>query len=144
MNHRQFKEQYGQEVYNMKVWICDYRLNSNSDGKPIRHVKPTYAQVTSNDQLPSNKNVYCSDFHFCPISSKGLILKKIIVPYDNTGYRSFTGISLNIFLTQKECEDEYNKQCDEAIGDYKRKILGIEELIEDIKKEKIDLFHIHN
>ncbi len=44
---------------------------------------------------------------------------KIIAPYDNTGFRSRTGESVNIFYTEKECWEFYNKQCDKIVDKMK-------------------------
>lgn len=97
------------------VYICDHRFN-DINSKAIRHIKPQKVAVISNDDLPKNKRVYYSRYHFRPLNSKGLPTTKIIAPYDNTGYRSFTGVSLNIFLDENECIEYYKKQCDEIIS----------------------------
>lgn len=94
-----------------KVWICDYRHNNILES-PIRHVPPQEVVIVNNDKLPKNKTVYYSFYHFRPIGKKGKPLSTIIAPYDNTGYRSITGISLNIFFTEEECRQCYKKQCE--------------------------------
>lgn len=67
--------------------------------------------VFNNDDLPPNKRVYYSDHHFRPLGKKGEPISTVIAPYDNTGYRTYTGISLNIFFNEKECKDFYVNQC---------------------------------
>lgn len=114
MNHAEYKKliKIGEEV-----WICDYRFN-DIDNQPIRHVKPTKVIVVSNEELPGNKTVYYSEFHFRPFGKNGKPLAQVIAPYDNTGYRSNTGTSLNIFYDEKECVKHYKKQCRTIIIDF--------------------------
>jgi len=111
-----------------KVYICDYRFN-DIDNKAIRHVKPQEVVLCSNFDLPENKKVYYSNHHFKPLNKKGKMLSKIIVPYDNTGYRSYTGVSLNIFLTMEECIEFYTQQCNEII-----------KMFEEAKISKVEYF----
>lgn len=100
------------------VWICDYRIN-DVDNKAIRHIKPQKVMVISNEELPKNKTVYYSTFHFRPLNKKGEPLKQIIAPYDNTGFRSYSGESVNIFYKEKDCVDYYVQQCEKIICKYK-------------------------
>lgn len=127
-----------ENVIGKQVWICDFRLNKDKDIKPIRKITPKLVQVFSNDDLPKGKNVYYSPVHFKEIK-KGKVLSTVIAPYDNTGYRTYTGVSVNIFDTEKECVDFFRKQCDEVIKEYneemerrmaeiQRRILEIENL----------------
>lgn len=95
-----------------KLWICDYRLGDCPMDKPIRHVTPIEVVLCSNDTLPKNKRVYYSHYHFRTLTKKGTPSAKIIAPYDNTGYRSYTGVSLNIFLEEDKCRKHYRKQCE--------------------------------
>lgn len=111
MLHKDYKDKV---VIEEEVWICDYRFN-DIDNKPIRHVKPKRVVVWSNRDLPKNKKVYYSEFHFREIKENGKPSSTVIVPYDNTGYRSYAGDSLNIFYDEKECIKHYKKQCKEII-----------------------------
>ena len=126
------------------VWISDYRLGEDPTSKPIRHVKPTKVKIVSNDNLPKNKTVYYSNYHFRTLNKNGTISSKIIAPYDNTGYRSYTGVSLNIFMTEEECREHYLSQCEiikssleEFKDSYARTfeylIMGVDELINEYK-----------
>lgn len=94
----------------LQVWVCDFRFDDYAN-KPIRHVTPQLVEVTDNALLPKFKKVYYADHHFRPVLNKGKIGAKIIAPYDNTGFRGYTGNSLNIFLTRLECEEFYKSQC---------------------------------
>lgn len=94
------------------VWICDYRLGNRPLDKPIRHVKPMEVKIISNSELPKNKRVYYSNHHFRPLNKNGTVSSRIIPPYDTTGYRGYTGVSLNIFINEKECRNFYKKQCE--------------------------------
>lgn len=103
-------EKNHEDLIGKTVWICDYRFTDIAQ-KPIRHVKPTEVLVVRNDDLPAGKTIYYADIHFRPIGRNGQPLKKIIAPYDNTGYRFFSGTSVNIFLTEQECVKCYLEQC---------------------------------
>lgn len=91
-------------VVGKKVWICDFRLGKDGVySKPIRHVKPTEAEV--DNIVHSKKTIYYSPIYF----KAG---KKEIAPYDNTGYRSCPGSSLQIFENEQECRAFYKSQVD--------------------------------
>ena len=92
-----------------RVWICDYRRQDPLK-KAQRSVPPTLVEVVSNELLPANKTIYYSESHFRPVSSKGVVLSKVIPLYDNTGYRSYAGIPLNVFDNYEECVAHYNLQ----------------------------------
>lgn len=112
------------------VWVCDYRYNDLSLSKPIRHVPPTEVEIWSNDDLPKNKRVYYSSIHFRPIGKK-----VVIAPFDNTGFRSYTGVSLNVFLTEKEAKDHYRVACKNLIGDLQQEKIKVAQDFDDkIKK----------
>lgn len=116
MNFKEAKEKIkvGEHVY-----ICDYRFNSIDD-KPIRHIQPMKVVVCSNDDLPKNKRVYYSDIHFRPVGENDKIQSRIIAPFDNTGYRAYTGVSLNIFYDEKECKEFYRQQCNKNIAEFSK------------------------
>lgn len=103
------------------VWICDFRLNKDRDAKPIRNVPPKLVMVVSNNELPKGKNVYYSPVHFREVKKSGYS-STVIAPYDNTGYRSYTGVSLNIFYDKEECYKHFKEQCDQAILEYKEEL----------------------
>ena len=98
-----------------KVWICDYR-RPDLYKKPIRNITPTLCVICSNDDLPKNKTVYYSETHFRPVSAKGVVLKKIISPVDNTGFRSYSGVELSVFDSEEECKKHFVKQCFSVAG----------------------------
>lgn len=94
-----------------KVWICDYRFDDPTN-KPMRNIAPQ--QVFIMDKSSTKKRIYYSDFYFAPISAKGTPLATVIAPFDNTGFRGYTGISVNVFLDEKDCREHFVKQCEEA------------------------------
>jgi hypothetical protein len=145
MNYKEWMDKYknADNIVGKEFWICDYRLNSDKDNKPIRNVTPKLVKVFSNNDLPKNKRVYYSDVHFREVKNNK-VLTTVIAPFDNTGYRGFTGVSLNIFDDEKECRKHFVSQCNEAICEYeeyidKRKseidgrIWEIEQIIDDYK-----------
>lgn len=141
MNYIELKELIGNGKVKTGdlVYICDYRYN-DINNKAIRHIKPQKVAIVSNNDIPKNKTVYYSDHHFRPLTSKGLPSSKIIAPYDNTGYRFYTGTSLNIFLTEKECIEFFKKQCDEIIETCEaakiRQLKYYNDRIEEVDSEK--------
>ena len=122
------------------VWICDYRQPDLSI-KPIRNVPPTKVAIVSNEDLSKNKTVYYSKNHFVPISKKGALLKKVISPVDNTGFRSRSGEEVNVFDNENECIAFYRKQCDDIIKRLEAKKLvavqHIQSSIDEIKEKKL-------
>ena len=104
-----------ENVVGNQVWICDYRNSEKgADLKPIRNIKPTLVQVCRNDE---KNRVYYSPVHFREVKENGKLNSRVIAPYDNTGYRALTGTSLNIFDTQEECIQCFNRQLGIAIND---------------------------
>lgn len=96
---------------NKKVWICDLRTNNDSAfAKPIRSVKPTEVIIQSNETLPKNKKVYYSESHFRPLKRDGEPSSKIISLFDNTGYRSYTGVPVNVYDNEEEAVAKYKEQ----------------------------------
>jgi hypothetical protein len=95
------------------VWIVDFRYEDVLN-KPIRNVTPTLVRITSNDDLPARKTVYYADYHFRPLGKNGAAKATVIAPYDNTGFRGYTGVSVNIFLTEAEAQARYQEQIREA------------------------------
>lgn len=116
-------------VIGLRVWVCDFRFNKKGDIKPIRNVEPVDVIVCSNEDIPGNKRVYYSPIHFRPVVGEK-VLSKVIGPYDNTGYRAYPGISLNIFLTKFECYECYISQCDQAIEHFSEYLRRTETVID--------------
>lgn len=94
------------------LWVCDYRYKDISN-KPIRHVKPTIVAVVHNSK--TKKRVYYSEYHLAPIGKKGQVLKQVIPIFDNTGYRSYTGVPLQMFTTEIECIAAYKELQSEVL-----------------------------
>lgn len=113
MDFKEFSQNYLGKVVNIgdEVWICDYR-HDDINKQPIRSVVPQKVVIEDNDNLPKNKTVYYSDVHFLPVGVNGKPKKQVIAPFDNTGFRGYTGVSVQIFLTEAECRAAYLKQCE--------------------------------
>jgi len=122
------------------VWVCDFR-KPDLDKKPIRHVKPTKVIIKSNEDLPKNKTVYYSMNHFSPINNKGKATSKIISPVDNTGYRSFSGVEINVFDNEVECKAYYRCQCQDVINRYHAKISCA---VEVLRKQQLEIINLKN
>lgn len=118
------------------VWVCDFR-QPDLNKKAIRHVKPTKVIVKSNNDLPKNKTVYYSENHFSPINDKGKITSKIISPVDNTGFRSRSGVELNVFDNEIECKAYYKCQCQDIIDRYQKMITSAVDNLKDRQLEII-------
>ncbi len=117
------------------VWICDYR-RPDLDKKPIRHVEPTQVLVRSNTELPDNKRIYYSENHFVKLNAKGLPTSNIIPVFDNTGYRSNSGVPLMAFDNEEECNAAYCEQSDQIIKELDKKI---ETIVNQLQNEKISV-----
>lgn len=94
-----------------EFWVTDFR-HDDILNKPIRNITPTLVKLFDNSNLPAGKKVYYANYHFKPVSKSGKVLATVIAPYDNTGFRGFTGVSVNIFFTKKEAQDFFTQQCD--------------------------------
>lgn len=108
------------------LFVCDYRKELINK-KAIRHVKPTKIIVlTSEDFINAGKDyptVYYSNVAFVTLNKKDEpVYSKVISPFDNTGYRSFSGIGLMIFDNLDECIEEYNNQVQTVLDMYEREI----------------------
>lgn len=108
------------------VYICDYRQERGK--KPLRNVPPTKVKVLPKTE--SNKTVYYSQSFFRPYGKNGL-LSKTIMPYDNTGFRSFTGNPVYVFDDHQECIDKWNSLIDEHIQYWEKEKLVAVQHIED-------------
>jgi len=96
------------------VWICDYRFTDFAN-KASRHVPPQRVLVRNNEE--TKKRVYYSESHFVGLNSKGQpVESKTISPFDTTGYRSSTGVPVNVFDSEMECKAYYAAQCSEALS----------------------------
>ena len=131
-------EEQLKSIIGKQVWICDFRLNSKKDLKPIRSLEPTFVQIIDNKELPANKTVYYANTHFREIKN-GKLLKKVIAPYDNTGFRSYPGIAVNIFETRNECVDFYNHQLKIAEQEYELEINRIKNKINEIHNKRVEI-----
>lgn len=102
-------------VHNGKeVWICDYRWK-DFNKRPNRNIKPTLVFIR--DCSETYKRVNYSNSYFSEIKKDKVVNSSVIKLFDNTGWRSFAGLALNVFTEQKECEDFYNDQRDLILKD---------------------------
>lgn len=117
-------------------YVCDYR-KPDFNKKAIRNVKPTLITVLdgkhfegAGKKLP---RVYYSDFALIPVDSKGkLKYSSNIPPYDNTGYRSYAGVPINVFDNYEECAEFYNYRIDNVVNLYKNYISTV---VDSLTKE---------
>lgn len=100
------------------VWICDYRRPDKTK-KAIRNVPPT--QVVVRNKEEAKKKIYYSESFFSPLKSNGEPSSKEISLFDNTGFRSFTGVALNVFDNEEECIEKWNSSIQEEIEHYQKK-----------------------
>jgi len=108
------------------VWICDYRWK-DFNKRPNRNVKPT--KVLIRDCSETYKRVNYSNSFFSEIKKDKVVNSSVIKLFDNTGWRSFTGIALNVFTEEGECVEYYEmqrniilKDADNYKNDFKSKI----------------------
>lgn len=88
------------------VYVCDYRQPDHNK-KPIRNVPPTKVKILPNSE--AKKTVYYSNSFFKPYGKNGNLTAKEIKPYDNTGFRMYTGEPLYVFDTYKEAVEKWNE-----------------------------------
>ena len=105
-----------------QVWICDLRYSSLSE-KAIRKVPPTLVEIVSNDETTMRVNY--SHSHFRAINAAGKRMAKVIKLFDNTGYRSFSGVALEVFETEAECVEHWNQRCDEVAGEFEKASVSV-------------------
>jgi hypothetical protein len=116
----------GGTYLNKDVWVCDLRFN-NCLEKPIRKVEPIKVSVQNTALV--KKTIYYSDNALVPYNKKGeLNFNQAFGIYDNTGFRSYPGVPLEIFDSEKECVERYKILAQDAI-----------EGLEIAKKSMIDI-----
>lgn len=115
------------EFVGKKIWICDYR--KEIDKKADRHVKPTEVYVAGNSDFEAagiSPRIYYSVVGFAKLNKKGEpLLKQLIPPFDNTGYRSYAGVGVYAFDNKKECVDMYNSQVLDVVRKYEHRMQHI-------------------
>ncbi len=136
MRHKDFIETEDNKTGN-KVWVCDYRFRNGFSKKPARHVKPTLVEIRPSEE--GKGTTYYSETCYIPYKKNGeLNLNKKINPFDNTGYRMYTGIGLQVFLTEGECKEYYSNLCKSYIPlieqEIKESTKDLRDLIETLKE----------
>ena len=118
------------EYIGQELWICDYRYNDFGN-KPIRHVKPIKVNCLSIRE--TDKRVYYSECFFREGEKKSSLIKL----FDNTGYRSFPGVALEVFTTEEECVKAYNSAKEKLRKDFQqykeRQLLILDEIEKELK-----------
>ena len=136
MKWEEYLERYGKNVEGNIAYITDLRV-SDGGNKFIRNIPPTKVLIRHNRELNGAKTIYYSDFHF--LKMKGdKVLKQVIAPFDNTGYRYYTGTSVNIFEDYEDCVKKHNEQVEKAANVYNSRIREIEEQRDKLLQMKIE------
>jgi len=123
------------ELDNKVVFICDIRHNGNPFEKFIRNIEPTEVMIMSNNTLPKNKRIYYSESHFVKLKKDKTPSKTVIGLFDNTGYRSYSGVALNVFDNMDECKKIYNNQKKKIAEDMEIEIENLTEKMKNFIKE---------
>lgn len=110
------------------VYACDYR-KPDLDKKAIRNVSPEKCVIyTEKDFEEAGKkwpSVYYSNTVLLPLNKKDEpVWSRPIKVFDNTGYRSYTGVPIEFFDNMEECIAAYNNAVHEIIEMYQRAILN--------------------
>ena len=111
------------------VYVCDFR-QPDLNKKAIRKVLPTKVLIVSNAETKERINY--SESHFVELKADGTRKAKIIKPFDNTGFRTYTGEPVAVFTEEQECIDYFNQQCDKVLKQLNIKKMSI---INDIDRE---------
>lgn len=90
-----------------RVWICDYRLKDIFN-KPIRNVEPVLVEVRPMEE--AKKTIYYSEIYFAKIDKNNNHKQDGYAPFDNTGFRGYTGVCVQIFDNDKEAKTHYNSE----------------------------------
>jgi hypothetical protein len=86
------------------VWICDYH-QPDFNLKPRRNIPPTKVKIVPND----GKKIYYSESHFVKVADDGSVkFNKFWAPFDNSGYRSFSGHPVSVFDDELDCRIAWN------------------------------------
>lgn len=99
------------------VWVCDFRW-TDFDKKEDRNIKPTQVLVRSTSETA--KRVNYSDSFFSEIKKDKVVNSSMIKLFDNTGYRSYAGVALNVFTEESECRAHYKKQANEVLKAFEK------------------------
>lgn len=128
----------GDKYLNNDVWVCDLRFKDGLE-KPIRNVHPI--KVSIQPVVLVKKTIYYSDNALVPYNNKGeLNFNKAFGIFDNTGFRSYPGVPLNIFDSENECKEHYKFLVSLAINDLENAKKNIIEVLDDrISKLKLEL-----
>lgn len=117
-----------ENVLGKEVWICDYRCGEDIFKKPIRSIPPIKVKVFNAET--ARKNIYYSPIYFKEIKGDK-ILSSEIAPCDNTGYRGRSGVSVNIFESESECQRCYGNQLMKAKEQYDKEFSYIKKLYDE-------------
>lgn len=126
-----------ENVIGKEVYICDIRVGKEPLKKFIRNIPVKKAKIFPEEQ--AKKNIYYSPIFFKEIKN-GKVLKTEIAPYDNTGYRLYPGVSLQIFDTEEEAIRCFEKQIEEAKALLKEEFARVENLYTEKIQELDNLF----
>lgn len=110
------------------VYACDYR-KPDMNKKAIRNVSPEkcviYTEQDFEDAGRKWPNVYYSVTVLLPLNKKDEpIWSRPIKVFDNTGYRSYTGVPIEFFDNMEECVEAYNTAVQEVVDRYQQAILA--------------------
>lgn len=98
------------------VWICDFRY-TDFNIKAARDISPKKVIIRPTSE--TKNRVYYSNSFFSEIKNDKVVNSSVIKLYDNTGYRSYAGVPLNIFTTEEEAVVEYKKLAKNLLEDFK-------------------------
>lgn len=94
------------------VWVCDYR-RPDLHKKAARNVPVQKVLVVSSDDL--NQKIYYSNSAFLKLNKNGLATKQVVKLFDNTGFRTYAGVPLNVFDNESECVACWNRQIGDVV-----------------------------
>lgn len=137
MNYKEFIEYCEKKNINpegVTVWATDIRMSGGD--QYIRNVRAVEGIVTHRDNV--NKNIYYADYAIIKMGKRGPT-KQVIAFYDNTGFRSYTGTSINVYFTKEEAIEEAISQLKEIEEYYDSRIKFETRNKERVAKEQSEL-----
>lgn len=115
----------------LDVWVTDVRLSQKEE--LIRNVQAEQFMIAPASE--AGRNVYYADHILQKYGKKGRPVRQFISIYDTTGYRSYPGVSVNIYLNEKDAKQKLIEQLKDLKSYYSKKSKEYNEKEEQAKTE---------
>lgn len=141
MNYGEFIEhcdKNGIDPIGKDVWVTDVRLSQKEE--LIRNIHAErFVIVPASD---AGRTIYYADHVLQKYGKKGKPIKQFISIYDTTGFRSYPGVSVNIYFNERDAKEKLIQQLEnleyfynEKSNEYNKKAEGYLNQIAELKQE---------